>query len=161
MSDDEFQTQNLDQANDNGDDALELMRRMGDRRRRAAGAQSPIPPRLRIVMPDKRVKVFALFPPHLLVGRTAAIGRQDIDIDLAYYDVGVYGVSRLHAKLEPDDTAGVILQDLNSVNGTYVNGKKIEPNLKYPLRSGDYIKFGNLKIQLFFEYDESNGADHT
>ena len=51
-------------------------------------------------------------------------------------------VSRRHAKLEFKDGAWQV-QDLNSVNGTFVNGVRIaEP---VPLASGDALRIGSVE----------------
>ena len=49
------------------------------------------------------------------------------DIDLAPYQAYTHGVSRLHAVIKRgvDD---ILLMDLESANGTFVNGKRLEPN---------------------------------
>src|SRR5688572_16219075 len=51
-------------------------------------------------------------------------------------------VSRLHARLELDHEQ-ITLIDLNSTNGTYVNGERITPAQPRRLRAGDKIDFGH------------------
>jgi len=65
------------------------------------------------------------------------------------------GVSRLHAKVvrEHDGTAKII--DLNSTNGTYVNGRRVDVE---SLREGDRIRVG-LSATLDFRHD-SESAEH-
>jgi pSer/pThr/pTyr-binding forkhead associated (FHA) protein len=41
--------------------------------------------------------------------------------------------------------------DIGSSNGTYVNGKRLEGNVEYPLTHGDIIALGKLKIQVLLE----------
>lgn len=53
------------------------------------------------------------------------------------------GVSRRHAKIEEDIDQKYILTDLNSLNGTLVNGKRIK---KIHLSSGDKITIGKYTI---------------
>lgn len=48
-------------------------------------------------------------------------------------------VSRTHAVVEAD-SRGAIVRDLDSTNGTYLNGRRIESE---PLRDGDELRFGN------------------
>ena len=50
-------------------------------------------------------------------------------------------VSRLHARIEAGEK-GLYVRDLNSRNGTCVNGKKLLPNEAEPLREGDQVSFG-------------------
>ncbi len=57
-------------------------------------------------------------------------------------------ISRLHAKISllpaGDDSDEIIIEDLNSTNGTLLNNKPLTPYEKYPINSGDYITFGHL-----------------
>jgi len=53
------------------------------------------------------------------------------------------GVSRRHAKIEEDADRQYVITDLNSLNGTYVNGKRIK---KSNLNSGDKIAIGKYTI---------------
>jgi pSer/pThr/pTyr-binding forkhead associated (FHA) protein len=53
------------------------------------------------------------------------------------------GVSRRHLRIEEDFDRKYILTDLNSLNGTLVNGKKVK---KVPLHSGDKITIGKFTI---------------
>ncbi len=69
------------------------------------------------------------------------------DIDLAPYQAYTSGVSRLHAVIK---RAGdrVSLMDLGSSNGTYINGKRLNPNIEQVLYNGDVVALGKLKIQV-------------
>jgi hypothetical protein len=71
------------------------------------------------------------------------------DIDLTPYKAYENGVSRLHALLKILQDHVAIL-DLGSSNGTYVNGKRLTPSVEHPLRNGDMIYLGKLKIQVLF-----------
>ena len=53
------------------------------------------------------------------------------------------GVSRRHVRIEEDYDRKLILTDLNSLNGTSVNGKRVK---KVPLHSGDKITIGKFMI---------------
>ncbi|MBN1575792.1 MAG: FHA domain-containing protein, partial [Chitinispirillaceae bacterium] len=61
------------------------------------------------------------------------------------------GVSRRHVKIEEDTDRSYIISDLNSLNGTYVNGKRIK---KAPLHDGDKISIGKYTIL----YEEAGGS---
>lgn len=65
------------------------------------------------------------------------------------------GVSRLHAKIvrELDGTAKIM--DLNSTNGTYVNGRRIEIE---SLREGDRVRVGQ-SATLDFRYEYQSAAE--
>lgn len=69
------------------------------------------------------------------------------DIDLSQYDAYAQGVSRLHAVLKFNGQK-LFIVDLESSNGTRVNGQKITSNVDYPLNHGDVFALGKLKIQI-------------
>ena len=59
-------------------------------------------------------------------------------------------ISKDHAILEFDEDYNCIIKDLNSSNGTYVNGQRLK-TIPLKLRTGDKIKFGNYDIEYTFE----------
>lgn len=69
------------------------------------------------------------------------------DIDLTPYEGYAEGVSRLHAAIRITER-GVMIVDLGSSNGTRINGQKIVPNVNYPLKDGDIIALGRIKMQI-------------
>ena len=113
---------------------------------------SPVPDRLRVILPDQSEQVYDNLSPYLIVGRKTVTGSQAIDIDMTPFDQGIYGVSRIHARILPDST-GLVIQDLKSTNGTEINGCAMKPSQTYPLKSGDTVKFGNLKVKFVFEFN--------
>jgi diguanylate cyclase (GGDEF)-like protein len=84
-------------------------------------------------------KMFRLDEGETVVGRSH---RADIRIDDD-------SISRMHAKLALSGNA-VTIEDLNSSNGTLVNGKPITKN---PLRDGDKIRLGETTILKFTFHD--------
>lgn len=56
------------------------------------------------------------------------------------------GISRIHAKIWREDGA-YLLMDMNSRNGTAVNGKLLSGQEKAVLREGDELAFANLKYR--------------
>jgi hypothetical protein len=69
------------------------------------------------------------------------------DLDLTPYKAFDNGVSRLHAVIRHTET-GVMLVDLGSSNGSYINGIRILPHIEHPLRHGDILALGKLKMQV-------------
>jgi pSer/pThr/pTyr-binding forkhead associated (FHA) protein len=69
------------------------------------------------------------------------------DIDLTPYQAYASGVSRLHAVVKRDSDR-VLVMDLGSSNGTYVNGRRINPHVEETLNHGDILALGKLKIQV-------------
>src|SRR5579871_4869394 len=52
-------------------------------------------------------------------------------------------VSRLHARLELDHEQ-IAITDLNSTNGTFVNGERLPSGQSRKLRAGDKINLGQI-----------------
>lgn len=78
-----------------------------------------------------------------VVGRSGQESTLTPDLDLTAFDALQHGISRQHALLLPTDD-GLALIDLESTNGTWVNGLQLPPGHKHLLRSGDRIEFGTL-----------------
>lgn len=75
--------------------------------------------------------------------RGVTIGRKDADFTLS--DINV---SRKHASIEILSAERVIVKDLRSKNGTYVNDKWVTVN---NLKHGDVIRVGSTEIKLFLQ----------
>lgn len=69
------------------------------------------------------------------------------DIDLDRLDASLHGVSRMHAELIVGRSQ-VLIKDLESVNGTLVNGKRLRPQRAVSISGGDLIEIGSLRMQL-------------
>ena len=63
-------------------------------------------------------------------------------MDLVLEDLSV---SRMHARIIKQG-ADVYLEDLNSTNGTFKNGLRLEPYERRKLETGDEIKCGNVTL---------------
>ncbi len=78
-----------------------------------------------------------------LTGETTSVGRHE-NSDLLLDDVSV---SRHHAVFTRTASGRVTLRDLNSLNGTYVNGARVEETT---LHSADEVQIGKFKL-VFWE----------
>ena len=58
-------------------------------------------------------------------------------------------VSRMHDRFEIGP-GGVYLMDLNSRNGTLLNGEKLAPNESMPMKDGDLVQFGRERFRYGF-----------
>lgn len=72
-----------------------------------------------------------------------------IDLDLDAFDGYQAGVSRLHAHIVRKEDY-LYIEDLESTNGTRINGFQLTPNKHYRLRDGDEIEFARLKVNVRF-----------
>jgi pSer/pThr/pTyr-binding forkhead associated (FHA) protein len=86
---------------------------------------------------------------YMLVGREDSKRRQVPEIDFAPFDGPRHGVSRQHACIIYRDGA-LYIEDLESTNGTRINGYQLEPGSIYRLRDGDELEFGRLRVVLRF-----------
>ncbi|MBA3868222.1 MAG: FHA domain-containing protein [Anaerolineae bacterium] len=82
----------------------------------------------------------------------------DIDVNLASHEAAQKGVSRHHASLEKVSN-NVMLTDLNSTNGTFLNGQRLLPNQRHLIRDSDEIKLGRLVMYIFYEKHISQFED--
>ncbi|GAB4482048.1 MAG: FHA domain-containing protein [Anaerolineales bacterium] len=69
------------------------------------------------------------------------------DVDMTPYRAYDHGVSRLHAVIKSINGQTIVM-DLGSSNGTYLNGTRLTPNVENPLRHGDVVALGKLKMQI-------------
>jgi hypothetical protein len=72
------------------------------------------------------------------------------DVDLTPYRAGVAGVSRLHAVVKREANKTLVM-DLGSSNGTYINGRRIHPDVDVALNHQDIIALGTLQIQVLLQ----------
>jgi pSer/pThr/pTyr-binding forkhead associated (FHA) protein len=69
------------------------------------------------------------------------------DIDLSTFEAYDHGISRMHAELRVDEE-GVYVVDLESANGTILNGKRIQSQVPQPLGHGDILQLGRMRLQI-------------
>lgn len=83
------------------------------------------------------------------------IGRRNstmpVDVDLADFKAQDMGVSRNHLLIESTGTR-IYARDMNSVNGSRLNGERMKPLTNYDLSHGDELKLGLIHIKLYFIY---------
>lgn len=86
----------------------------------------------------------------VILGRTSDQNDGRSYINLTNYGADERGVSRIHARLLRDEKA-VYLKDLESTNGTRLNGELIPASVEKRLRDGDEITLGKLKLFIYFK----------
>ena len=77
-----------------------------------------------------------MFLPIYIKGGNVVVG----SLEACDYVLTARGVSRFHAKLLKKED-GLYLLDLNSTNGTYLNGDQLEAGREYRLEAGDMVSF--------------------
>jgi pSer/pThr/pTyr-binding forkhead associated (FHA) protein len=69
------------------------------------------------------------------------------EVDLTPDGAQARGVSRRHAGIFKQ-RGEVVIEDLGSVNGTFVNGKRLDPYFPETLRDGDLLQLSKLLIKV-------------
>jgi hypothetical protein len=85
----------------------------------------------------------------VVLGRKDQPGFGQADVDFTRFNAQESGVSRRHAVISVQDQR-VLIKDLNSMNGTFLNGYALQPLHSYRLRNGDELRLGKLIMQVGF-----------
>lgn len=72
-----------------------------------------------------------------------------VDVDLSSYQAAEKGVSRVHAAFEIVGR-NLMVTDLNSSNGTFLNGQRLAPHQRRIVRDSDEVRLGELMIYISF-----------
>lgn len=88
---------------------------------------------------------------NMIIGRADAANSYIPDFDLSLYGAEQRGVSRQHIRLHYADGA-LTVTDLNSANGTRLNGQKLTPGEPYPIKDGDELVLGQLSIAITYSH---------
>lgn len=83
----------------------------------------------------------------ILLGRVDPSSNVFPEIDLSEDHPYSKSVSRRHARILQQGGI-VVVEDLASVNGTYINGKRLDPYLPETIISGDTVHLGKLMIEV-------------
>jgi len=81
------------------------------------------------------------------LGRVDASASVFPEVDLSDDSDASHGVSRRHARILKQGGM-VVVEDMGSINGTFVNGKRLDPYLPEVLNDGDVLQLGKLKIEV-------------
>ncbi len=102
-------------------------------------------PRL-IIQPDGIVLGLAPDQDVYIIGREDPGSGSYPDVDLVPFGGEEGGVSRRHAQIVRSGEA-YFIEDLNSVNYTFINKKKIAVGINHPLQNGDEIRLGRVLMR--------------
>lgn len=97
---------------------------------------------------EENGKTFPLSEGDVVLGRNSATKNVRNDIDLSDLDIKKI-ISRRHAMVRRKNNE-FILYDLDSRNGTFINGKRLLSTQPHTLVSGDVIEFGSGGVKLTF-----------
>ena len=101
---------------------------------------------LKVVGTDATIK--STLEDWLIIGR--GLDNNDHHLDLSRFGAEQLGVSRRHIRLIRGTTT-LVIEDLGTRNGTYVNGKKLPIGQHAILSDGDEIRLGKITFVVRFE----------
>lgn len=102
-------------------------------------------PRL-LVLPGENVLELPADQATFVIGRVDPASGSYPDVDLVPFGGEEGGVSRRHAQIIWRDDL-FFIEDLNSVNYTFVNKNKIAVGIAHPLEDGDEIRLGRILLR--------------
>jgi pSer/pThr/pTyr-binding forkhead associated (FHA) protein len=92
----------------------------------------------------------------LPLSKEVVLGRLDAsravfpDVDLTGEEGLEKGISRRHARITRRENE-VFIEDLNSLNGTFLNANRLVAELPYPVKDGDQIQLGKLILRIYLK----------
>ncbi len=106
-----------------------------------------MPPHARLIVVEGGAEI--PLPPRdvIYIGREDAVSNSFPDIDTTPFGGMDKGVSRRHAAIHHEANGGYILEDLGSVNGSYINRDRLNANEKRNLLPGDTVNLGRLGLR--------------
>lgn len=110
-------------------------------------AQNAGPVTIRLRIGERKREVEADLTKAIHLGRLDPASDVFPEIDLSNDGGLEKGVSRRHARVLKREGA-VVVEDLGSINGTFINGKRLAPYLPEALQSGDQLQLGRLLIEV-------------
>jgi pSer/pThr/pTyr-binding forkhead associated (FHA) protein len=92
----------------------------------------------------------------ILVGRLDAAHGIFPELDMTTDGGLEQGVSRRHARIYTRDGT-CFVEDLDSTNGTFLNGERVTPYLPYAFHDGDTLTFGTMRLKVHIYRSEEDG----
>ena len=103
--------------------------------------------KLSLITVDGEKKFTGVLNTALLIGRTDTASGSYPDIDLGGLQGFENGVSRRHARLLRSEQQ-VLIEDLNSLNGTFVQSTRLTAHHPHALQPGDELQFGKVVLRI-------------
>jgi predicted component of type VI protein secretion system len=89
--------------------------------------------------------VFPVFSNEALLGRFDSVTGQSPEVDLTKEDQS-RNISRRHARLVIKDGKFFVAEEIGTMNGTFLNGKKIPTGVLTPIKDGDELTLCRLVL---------------
>ncbi len=118
-----------------------------DRATPPPGTRILVKPKLEVIRGEKVGVIYTVLEGKNLLGRTV---NQPVDIDLTSQEpVERVWTSRQHTCIQFDGRIAMI-EDMNSLNGTFVNSTRLFPGQQRVLQPNDVIQIGTVQMRLTF-----------
>jgi pSer/pThr/pTyr-binding forkhead associated (FHA) protein len=102
---------------------------------------------LRLKIGERKREVEVRLNKDVNIGRVDPTSTVFPEVDLTNDEDAMKSVSRRHARIFMRNNA-VRLEDLGSVNGTLINGRKLDPYMPEVLHDGDKLQLGRVAIEV-------------
>lgn len=102
---------------------------------------------IRLVTEDESI-AFPLNQDETLIGRFDPVTELTPDVDLTECDLK-RSVSRRHARIVRAENGYALVEEVGALNGTFVNGTKLEPGLPHPVANGDRLAVGMVQLVFY------------
>jgi CRP-like cAMP-binding protein len=89
--------------------------------------------------------VFPVFRTNALIGRFDSVTGMKPEVDLTSEDQS-RNISRRHARLVIKDGKCFVAEEIGTMNGTYLNGKKLQNGVLTPIKDGDELTLCRLAL---------------
>jgi len=96
---------------------------------------------------DSQEPILYTGPDRVVLGR-ASLPLTSAIVDLTPFDANELGVSRRHAAITLSGSQ-YVLEDLGSLNGTWLHDARLPLYVQRPLQNGDVFRLGQLKITVY------------
>ena len=100
--------------------------------------------RERLVLEGGSIEFFLAAGPETTIGRRDPVTGINPDIDLTPADAQ-RSISRRHAKILRREDRFFLREEVGTMNGTFVNGQRVETGVPIEFKEGDEVRFGLIK----------------
>lgn len=102
---------------------------------------------VQLIIGSKKRQVEISLDKAIHLGRVDPASNVFPEVYISNEDDAAKSVSRRHARIMRQ-SGTVVVEDLASVNGTFLNGKRLDPYLPEPLNDGDMLYLGKVMIEI-------------
>jgi pSer/pThr/pTyr-binding forkhead associated (FHA) protein len=113
------------------------------------GGEVTFPLGLKLTVPDSGRSLEVPLTREVNIGRLDPVSGSFPDVDLSGEGGLNKAVSRRHAQISRRGSE-VRVEDLGSMNGTFLNRRRLTPYLPQVLKSGDELQLGELTLRVSF-----------